>query len=80
MPSSSDDAVPITLRQSLPREEEVRKWAQAAKCFFEEELAPSQVSTPAPLTHQMEGLRLSSLEPQIPKCHIKQGPIKLVKN
>ena len=75
LPSSSD-AVPSTLRQGLPHEKEVRKWAQAAKCFFEEEQAPSQVSTPAPLTPKMEGLRLRSLEPQVPKCHVKQAPIK----
>ena len=33
-----------------------------------------------PLTPKMEGLRLSSLEPQIPKCHIKQDPSNLAKN
>ena len=76
MSPSSGDAVPSTLRQSLPHEEEVRKWAGAAKCFFEEEQDPSQVSTPSPLTPKMEGLKPSSLEPQVPKHHIKQGPIK----
>ena len=80
MPPSSGDAVPSTLRQILPHEEKVRKWAQAAKCYFEEEQAPSQVSTPAPLTPETEGLRLSSLEPQAPKHHIKQGTIKSSKN
>ena len=59
-----------------PMKKEVRKWPEAAKCFFEEEQDSSQVSTPAPLTPTMEGLRLSSLEPQIPKHPIKQGPIK----
>ena len=71
MSLSSDDAVPSTSRQSLPHEEEVRKWAEAVKCFIKEEQDPSQVSTPAPLTSKMEGLRLSFLEPQVPKCHIK---------
>ena len=58
MGTSSDDVVPSTSRQSLPHEEEVRKWAEAAKQFFEEEQDPSQVSSPGP---KMEGLRLSSL-------------------
>ena len=74
MSPSSGDVVPRTSRQSLPQEEKVRKLAEAVKCFFEEKDS-SQVSTSAPLTPKMEGLRLSSLEPQIPKCHIKQGPI-----
>ena len=76
MPSSSGDAIPSTLRHILPHEEEVSKWAQAAKCFFEEEQASSQVPTPAPLTPKMDGLKLSFLEPQAPKHHIKQGPMK----
>ena len=49
MCTSSDD-VPSASRQSLPHEEEVRKWAKAAKQFFEEEQDPSQVSSPAPPT------------------------------
>ena len=63
MSPCSCDAVPSTSRQSLAHEEEVRKQAEAAKCFFEEEQDPSQASTPAPLTPKMEGLRLSFLEP-----------------
>ena len=73
MGASHGDVVPSTSRQSLPHEEEVIKWAEAAKQFFEEEQDPSQVSTAGP---KMEGLRLSSLESQVPKCCIKQGPIK----
>ena len=73
---SSGDAVPSTLRQSLPHEEEVIKWTEAAKGFFEEEQNPSQVSTPTPLTPKMKRLELISLEPQVPKGHSKQGPIK----
>ena len=72
MSSLSDDVIPSTSRQSLPHEEEVRKWAEAAKQFFEKEQDPSQVSCPGP---KVEGLRLSSLESQVPKHHIKQGPI-----
>ena len=33
----SDDVVSCTSKQSLPHEEEVRKWAEDAKQFFEEE-------------------------------------------
>ena len=73
MCTSSDDVVPNTSRYSLPHEEDVRKWAEAAKQVSEEEQDPSQVSSLAP---KMEGLRLSSLEPQVPKHHIKQGSIK----
>ena len=69
----SDDAIPNTSRQNLHHEEEVRKWAEASKQFFEEEQDPSQVSSPGP---KMEGLRLSSLESWVPKCPTKQGPIK----
>ena len=76
MSTSSADVVPSTLRQSLPYEEEVRKLAKAAKQFSEKEQDPSQVSTPAPPTPKKEGQRLSSLEPQVPKCCIKQGSIK----
>ena len=76
MCASSDDVAPSTSRQSLSHEEEVRKWAKAAKQFFEEEQDPSQVSTAAPPTPKIEGLRLSYLEPHLPKCCIKQGPIK----
>ena len=75
MGTSSHDVVPIPSRQGLPHAEEVRKWAEAAKQFFEEEQDPSQVSSPGP---KMEGLRLSSLESQVPKCCIKQGPIKSI--
>ena len=75
MPPSSGD-VSSTSRQILPHEEEVRKQAQAVNCFFEEEQDPSQVSTPAPLTPKMEGLRLSYLDPQAPKHCSKQGPMK----
>ena len=32
-----DDAVPCTSKQNLPHEEEIRKQAEAAKQFFEEE-------------------------------------------
>ena len=48
---------PVLSRQSLPHEEEVRKWTEAAKCFFEEEQDPSQVSTPAPLTPKTGGIK-----------------------
>ena len=72
MGTSSDDIVASTSIQSLPHEK-VRKQAEAAKQFFEEEQGPSQVSSPGPKTG---GLRLSSLEPQVPKHHITQGPIK----
>ena len=71
MSASSDDVVPGTSGQSLPHEEEVRKWAKAAKQFLEEEEDPSQVSSQAPPTPKTEGLQLSSLEPQVPECHIK---------
>ena len=56
MSTSSDDVVPSITTQSLPHEEEVRKWAKAAKQFFEEEQDPSLVSTTAPPTPKMEGL------------------------
>ena len=72
MGAYSDDVVPSTSRQGLPHEEKVRKQAEAAKLFFEEE-DPSHVSSTGP---NMEGLRLSSLESQVPKHCIKQGPIK----
>ena len=53
---------------------------QATKCFLEEEQTTRQVPTLAPLTPKIEGLILSSLEPQVPsmsqKSHIKQGPVK----
>ena len=49
------DVVASTSRQNLPHEEEVRKWAEAAKQFFEEEQDPSQVSSPGP---KMEGLKI----------------------
>ena len=73
MGAPSVDIIPSTSRQKLPHEEEVRKWTEAAKQFFEAEQDPSQVSSPGP---KMEGLRLSSLESQVPKHCIKQGPIK----
>ena len=73
MGTSSDHIIPSTWRQGSTHEEEVRKQAEAAKQFFVEEQDPSQVSSPGP---KMEGLRLKSLECQVPKCHIKQGPIK----
>ena len=76
MSPSSDDIIPGTSRQSLPHKEEIRKWAEAAKQIFEEEQDPSQASSPG---LKMEGLRLSSLESQVPKCCIKQGPIKSCK-
>ena len=50
MGAPSDDVVPSTSRQSLPHEEEVRKWAEATKQFFEEEQDPSHVSSPDPKT------------------------------
>ena len=50
----SDDVIPCTSKQSLPCEEEVRKWAEAAKQFFEEEQDLSQASPPYLKT---EGLR-----------------------
>ena len=69
----SDGVVPSTSRQSLPHEEEVRKWDVAAKQFFGEEQDLSQVSSPDSKT---EGLKLSFLDTPVMKCHIKQGPIK----
>ena len=85
MPHSSGYAVPSTSKQVLPHEEELRKQAQAAKCFFDKEQSSSQVPTSAPLTPKMKGLKLSSLEPQAPssqrtKCCMKQGPVKSSKN
>ena len=70
-----DDAVPCTSKQNLSHEEEVRKWTEAAKQFFEEEqdLEISQTSLPCSKT---ELLRLSSLETPALKCHVKQRPIK----
>ena len=55
-----DGAIPHTSKQNLPHEEVIRKWAQAAKQFFEEEqdLEGSQMSFPCSKT---EGLKLSSL-------------------
>ena len=56
----SDDVTPCTSKQSLPHEEEVRKWAAAAKQFIEEQnLEVSQTSLPCSKT---EGLKLSCLE------------------
>ena len=66
LPQSSGDALPSTCKQVLPYEEEVRKQAQAAKCFLEEEQTTKQVPTPASLTPKKEGLKLSFLEPQAP--------------
>ena len=77
MNTSSDDIIPSTLRQGLPYEEEVRKWAEAAKKFTEEEQDPSQVSSPCP---KMEGLRRSSLESQVPNIALNRHPSNLVKN
>ena len=59
----------------MPHEEEVRKWAEAAKQFFEEEqdLEVSQTSLPCSTT---EGLKLSSLDTPALKHHVKQGPVK----
>ena len=73
MGACSHDVVPSTSRQSLLHEEEVRKWAEATKQFFEEEQDLSQVSSPGSKT---EGLKLSSLDTPFLKCHIKQGPSK----
>ena len=74
-PQSGNSASPATLKQLLPHEEEITKWAQAAKCFFEEEQ-----TTPAPPVPKKEGLKLSALEQQVPlkpmKHGVKQGPIK----
>ena len=66
----SDDVIPCTSKQSLPHEEEVQKWAELAKQIFEEEqdLEVSQTSLPCSKT---EGLKLSSLETPVPKCHVK---------
>ena len=84
LPQSSGDAVPSTSNQFLPHEEEIRKQAQAAKCFIEEEQASRQDPNFAPLSPKKEGLKFSSLESQAPtmtpKHHIKQGPIKSSKN
>ena len=72
---SSDDVIPYTSKQNLPHEEEVRKWAEAAKQFFEEEqdLEFSQTSLPCSKTGD---LKLSSLETPALKCHVKQGLVK----
>ena len=53
---SVDDVMPCTSKQNLPHEEEIRKWAEAAKQFFEEEqdLEVSQTSLPCSKT---EGLK-----------------------
>ena len=83
IPQSSGDAVPSTSKQVLPHEEEVRKQAQAAKCFLEEEQATKLVPTFAPLSPKKEGFKLSSLESQAPsmtpKHCIKQKPVKFSK-
>ena len=57
-PLSSISASPSTLKQLLPHEE-IIKWVQAAKCFFEEEQ-----TIPVPLVPKNEGLKLSALEQQ----------------
>ena len=68
-PQAGNFTSPSTLKQLLPHEGEIIKWAQAAKCFFKEEQ-----TTSAPQ------LKLSALEQQAPlkpmKHHVKQGPIK----
>ena len=78
IPQSSGDVAPSTSKEVLPHDKEVRKQAQATKCFLKEEQTTRQV--PTPLSPEKEGLKLSSLESQAPsmtqKCHVKQGPIK----
>ena len=53
------DAVPFTSKPNFPQEEEIRKWAEAAKQFFKEEkdLEGSQTSLPCSNT---EGLMFPS--------------------
>ena len=75
MGTSSDDVIPSTSKQGLPHKDEVRKWAEAAKQFFEEEQDPSHVSFPGPKTG---GLRLSSLQFLVPT--LKRDPPNIVKN
>ena len=52
----NDDAVPCTSKQNFSHKEEIRKWAEAAKQFFEEEqdLKVSHTSLPCSKT---EGLK-----------------------
>ena len=54
-PQSGDYASPSTSKQLLPHEE-IIKWVQAAKCFFEEEQ-----TTPAPLVPKKDGFKLSAV-------------------
>ena len=67
--------VPCTSTQTLPHEKKIRKWEEAAKQFFKEEqdLEVSQTSLPC---SQTEGLKLSSLETQVPQHYLKQGLVK----
>ena len=59
----SDDAAPCTFKQNLPHEEEIRKWAKAAKQFFTEEHDPEISQTCLPYL-TTEDLKLSSLKHQ----------------
>ena len=70
-----DDVIPCTSKENVPHKEEIRKWAEAAKQYFEEEqdLEVSQTSLPCSNT---EGLKLSSLETSALKHCIKQGLTK----
>ena len=70
MGTPSDGVVSSTSRQSLPHDEEVRKWAEAAKQFFEEEQDLSQVSSSG---LKMEGLELSSLDTLVTKMLYQIG-------
>ena len=65
---------PVPLNKVIHKEE-VRKWAEAAKQFFEgdQDLEVSQTFLPCSKT---EGLKLSSLETPAPKHHVNQGPVK----
>ena len=66
----SGDVIPCTSKQSLPHEEEVRKWVEAAKQFFEEE-QDQEVSQTSLSCSETEGLKLSSLVTPVPKHHVK---------
>ena len=73
----SDDVMPCTSKQSFPHEEEIRKWPEAAKQFFEEEQDQEVSQTYS--CSKTEGLMLSSRATPVPKCQVKQGPIKCSK-
>ena len=73
MSTSSDDVVPSTSRQSLPHEEEVKNGQKLPNSSLRKNKTPVKSPLQDP---KMEGFRLSSLELQGPKCHVKQGSIK----